>query len=112
MSSGSGATSGPSGSGHGDLIDVQQRADGRPVRFVWRGRLFVIRLIQESWEAGPAPEGSGAGRGAAFFRVLAAPGQGMPEGVFELRRDARDGSWTLRPDVNPALSWQVTDGAA
>jgi hypothetical protein len=31
-----------------------------------------------------------------FWRVEASPGQGMPPGVYELRRDAPTGIWTLR----------------
>jgi hypothetical protein len=30
-------------------VNVQARDDGRPVRFVWRGRLYTVRAILEHW---------------------------------------------------------------
>ena len=31
-----------------------------------------------------------------FWRVEAAPGQGMTPGVYELRQDVATGAWTIR----------------
>jgi Family of unknown function (DUF6504) len=32
-----------------NTVNVQARDDGRPVRFVWRGRLYTVRAILEHW---------------------------------------------------------------
>ena len=93
---------------YGESVQVHARADGRPLRFVWRSRLYVVRAILEHWVINrewwrePADSGeagdSAAGPGQpelVFWRVEAAPGQGLAVGVYELRRDAA-GTWTLR----------------
>ena len=91
---------------YGEPVEVQARKDGRPIRFVWRSRLYTVAAILEHWvinrewwrdPAGPGGQESGAGQPELeFWRVEAAPGQGMPPGVYELRRDATTGTWTLR----------------
>jgi Family of unknown function (DUF6504) len=96
---------------YGEPVEVQARRDGRPIRFVWRSRLYVVRAILEHWVINrewwrdPANQG-GQNQGGQepatgqpeleFWRVEAAPGQGMTPGVYELRRDAATGAWTLR----------------
>ena len=81
-------------------VEVHTREDGRPARFVWRGRLYTVRVILEHWvvnrewwqdtDANPEqPE-------MLYWRVAAAAGQGMPAGVYELRSDVSAGTWTLR----------------
>jgi hypothetical protein len=100
---------------YGEPVDVQARADGRPLRFVWRGRLYTVRAILEHWvinrewwrapgdpgDAGKPGDAQDAGAGPGrlelvFWRVEAAPGQGMTPGVYELRRETATGTWTLR----------------
>jgi len=96
---------------YGEQVNVHTRADGRPLRFVWRSRLYTVRAILEHWvinrewwrsrdPGGPAHPGQpGPGPGQPeleFWRVEAAPGQGMTPGVYELRREAATGTWTLR----------------
>ena len=91
---------------YGEPVNVQARDDGRPARFVWRGRLYTVRAILEHWvinrEWWQDPEASGPARAEPgqpeleFWRVEAAPGQGMAAGVYELRRDVATGAWTLR----------------
>src|ERR1700736_1991482 len=88
---------------YGEPVEVQARKDGRPIRFVWRSRLYTVRAILEHWvinrEWWRDPEGQESQTGQPeleFWRVEAAPGQGMPPGVYELRRDAVTGTWTLR----------------
>jgi hypothetical protein len=88
---------------YGEPANVQARDDGRPARFVWRGRLYTVRAILEHWvinrewwqdpgaEPGP-PE-------LEFWRVEASPGQGMTAETCDLRRDAT-GAWTLRPGAS------------
>ena len=98
---------------YGEPVKVSARPDGRPLRFVWRSRLYTVRAIFEHWvinrewwradgepgiQAGPEP-GPGSGPGQPeleLWRVEAAPGQGMTPGVYELRREVATGTWTLR----------------
>jgi hypothetical protein len=104
---------------YGEPVRVHARPDGRPVRFVWRSRLYTVRAILEHWvvnrewwrDPGGEP-GTGAGQPELeFWRVeaLLAPGgttppsppetrrgQGMTPGVCELRQDAATGAWTMR----------------
>jgi hypothetical protein len=91
---------------YGEPVEVQARPDGRPVRFVWRSRLYTVRAILEHWvinrewwrdPGDPArPETRPGQPELEFWRVEAAPGQGMTPGVYELRRQTDTGSWTLR----------------
>ena len=90
---------------YGESVQVHARADGRPLRFAWRSRLYVVRAILEHWvinrewwrdPEGPGPPGSDPGQPELeFWRVEAAPGQGMTAEVYELRRDAITGAWTI-----------------
>ncbi len=34
---------------YGEPVRVHARPDGRPVRFVWRSRLYTVRAILEHW---------------------------------------------------------------
>ncbi len=98
---------------YGEPVQVQARDDGRPLRFVWRSRLYTVRAILEHWvinrewwrdrrdpsdPSDPSDPGApGPGQPELeFWRVEAAPGQGMTPGVYELRRDIAVGTWTLR----------------
>ena len=85
-------------------VEVQTREDGRPARFVWRGRLYTVRSILEYWavnrewwrETDPVP----AQPELESWRVEASSGQGLLSGIYELRRDVAAGSWTLRRVVD------------
>ena len=96
---------------YGEPVGVRAREDGRPTRFVWRGRLYTVRAILEHWvinrEWWRAPGSAGerseeaAPAGWArpeleFWRVEASSGPGMTAGIYELRREAATGAWTLR----------------
>jgi len=85
---------------YGEPVNVQARDDGRPARFVWRGRLYTVRAILEHWvinrEWWQDPEAEPGRPELEFWRVEAAPGQGMAAGVYELRRDIATDAWTLR----------------
>jgi hypothetical protein len=91
---------------YGEPVQVKARPDGRPVRFVWRSRLYTVRAIWEHWVINrewwrePADSGdAGTEPGQPelmFWRVEAAPGQGMTPGVYELRQDVATGAWTIR----------------
>jgi hypothetical protein len=91
---------------YGEPVQVKARPDGRPIRFVWRSRLYTVRAIWEHWVINrewwrePADSGD-AGTGAGqpelvFWRVEAAPGQGLTPAVYELRQDAATAAWTIR----------------
>lgn len=85
---------------YGEPVNVQARDDGRPARFVWRGRLYTVHAILEHWVinrewwADPAAEPGQPE--LEFWRVEASPGPGMTAGVYELRREIATGAWTLR----------------
>jgi hypothetical protein len=85
---------------YGEPVNVQARDDGRPARFVWRGRLYTVGAILEHWvinrEWWQDPEAEPGQPELEFWRVEASPGQGMTAGVYELRRDAATDAWTLR----------------
>jgi hypothetical protein len=99
---------------YGEPVNVQAREDGRPVRFVWRGRLYAVHSVMEHWvvnrewwretsETGETDETAEAGQTdqanepeLRFWRVEASAGQGLPSGVYELRQDVAASTWTLR----------------
>ncbi len=94
---------------YGEPVDVQARPDGRPLRFVWRSRLYTVRAILEHWvinrewwrdpaiPASPGePEPEPGQPELEFWRVGASPGTGMSPAVYELRREPATGTWTLR----------------
>lgn len=91
----------------GDPVEVWL-SDGRPVRFVWRGRLYAVRRVLEHWvttrdwwreqsrpQHGTTEPDVYTEQYAAreFWRVEASPAREL--GVYELRFDAADGSWML-----------------
>ena len=95
---------------YGEPVNVQARDDGRPARFVWRGRLYTVRAILEHWiinrewwqdpyvPASSGPTGSEPGQPELeFWRVEASAGQGQAAEAYGLRRDASAGAWMLRP---------------
>ena len=95
-------TLGPRGSSvYGEPAEVRARDDGRPLRFVWRSRLYVVRAILEHWvinrEWWRDPAAEPGQPELEFWRVEAAPGQGVPSQVYELRRDPATSAWTISP---------------
>ena len=91
---------------YGEPAEVRARDDGRPIRFVWRSRLYVVHSILEHWvvnrEWWLEPETQPGQPELEFWRVEAAPGQGVPPRPFELRRSPPAGPWTLRPHLPQA----------
>ena len=89
---------------YGEPVNVQARKDGRPTRFVWRGRLYAVRSVMEHWvvnqewwrETGQPQKAQPDEPELRFWRVEASAGQGVPSGVYELRQDVATGAWTLR----------------
>lgn len=91
---------------YGEPVQVRARPDGRPIRFVWRSRLYTVRAILEHWVINrewwrePADPGNAADQPGQpelmFWRVEASPGQGTTPEVCELRQDVATGAWTIR----------------
>ena len=85
---------------YGEAVDIQAREDGRPTRFVWRGRLYTVRAILEYWvinlEGAEDPRSEPGQPDLEFWRVEARPGPGTTAGVYELRREAATNAWALR----------------
>jgi len=80
-----------------------QMNDGRPGRFVWRGRLYtVLAILQRPGESTASDEhdhdlegGSGRWR---CWRVTAAPGKNVPPVGFRLCYDPDADRWQLSRD--------------
>lgn len=89
---------------YGDPVDVWVR-DGRPARFVWRGRLYTVLRVLEHWvvtrewwkqqEGGEELPESAEPSDREFWRVEASPGRSAPAATYELRRDVAADSWLL-----------------
>src|SRR2546429_5567647 len=92
---------------YGEPVQVRARPDGRPIRFVWRSRLYTVRAILEHWVINrewwraPADPGNAADQPRQpqlkFWRVEASPGPGTTPEVCELRPDLATRAWTNRP---------------
>lgn len=83
---------------YGEPVDVWVRG-GRPVRFVWRGQLYLVLSVAEHWVAsrawwqqGPLP-GTAADR--EYWWVAASPGPRVAPALYELMRDAGTRGWLL-----------------
>ena len=98
----------------GEPVEVWLR-DGRPARFVWRGRMYTVMFVLDRQVApaataadpdppasGPASSGnansgtasSGTG-GSEYWRVEATPERSVPPATYELCRDVASGRWRL-----------------
>jgi hypothetical protein len=84
---------------YGEPIEVRDE-NGRPVRFVWRGRLYTVLGVLEQWVISrewwqrndPTAEVPAE---REFWRVEASPGRDVPSVICELRRDVESGDWLL-----------------
>jgi hypothetical protein len=85
---------------YGEPVNVRVRDDGRPTRFLWRGRLYTVSAILEHWvvnrEWWRDPEAERGQPELEFWRVEASSGPAMTAGIHELRREAATGIWTVR----------------
>jgi Family of unknown function (DUF6504) len=79
-------------------VEVQGN-DGRPSRFVWRGRLYtVLAVIQRPDEASAADEHDHDHRDWRCWRVTASPGRNVPAAAFRLCHDPAADRWVLSRD--------------
>jgi hypothetical protein len=89
------------GSG-GEPVEVWL-GDGRPARFVWRGRMYTVMFVLDRFvldrhmtPAGPpADQAAALGDGRECWRVEATPERVMPPTMFELCHDLAADRWTL-----------------
>ena len=84
---------------YGEPVNVWV-AGGRPVRFVWRGRLYTVLGVLDHWLVSrewwrQQDAGTGAPSERECWRVDASPGPAAPPVTCELRRDAATGGWLL-----------------
>ena len=84
----------------GEPVDVWLR-HGRPARFVWRGRLYVVLFVVDrrlSQPAGPAPAPEGGDDqppAHEHWLVEATAQQATAPATYELSRDPATDRWTL-----------------
>jgi hypothetical protein len=91
---------------YGEPVQVG-RTDGAPERFLWRGRLYLVRAVLEHWmEAGSwwqrmavpvglvgtAPD---SGDEREYWRVEAAAERRAASGIYDLCFDWLSGDWTV-----------------
>jgi hypothetical protein len=96
----------------GEPVEVWLR-NGRPARFVWRGRMHTVIFVLDrqvrpaATPADPAtggppangppasdPANSGT-QGSECWRVEATPGRSVPPATYELCLDLASGRWQL-----------------
>ncbi len=66
--------------------------DGRPARFIWRGRMHTVLLVLDRRSA--AGDETAAGR-AEVWLVEATAQRSVPPTRYELRHDPASDRWTL-----------------
>ncbi len=79
--------------------------DGRPARFVWRGRLYTVLSILERPPAQQDVHGQGGheeerdrdGEPIAWrcWKVTASAGRNVPANIYRLCQDPATGRWLL-----------------
>jgi hypothetical protein len=88
-----------------DAVDVRRDQSGqRPVQFLWRGRLYLVRDVLAHWvEVGAWWRQRGADglpvrvdeAGRQVWRVEAGAGRAAASGVYDLAYDESARTWTL-----------------
>lgn len=70
---------------------------GRPARFVWRGRLYVVLFVLDRRGGRPGPDGPSGDEPLSpeFWLVEATAQQATTAATFELRHDYGTSRWTL-----------------
>ena len=80
----------------GEPVEVWLR-DGKPSRFVWRGRLYSVLAVL----AGDSHAAGDAGRES--WRVEASPARSIPSAVYELAHEPAAGRWLISRAPGPTL---------
>ena len=74
-------------------VEVFDR-NGRPVRFVWRGRLYMVLFVRERWQTGTETNADGPAAHDCW-RVEATPMRAVPPAIYELCHDLAADRWSL-----------------
>ena len=77
----------------GEPVEVWLR-DGRPARFVWRGRMSAAEPASDPAKL-PLHRADPAPGGRECWRVEATPERTVPPTTYELCRDLASGRWSL-----------------
>jgi len=77
----------------GEPVEVSER-NGRPMRFVWRGRMYTVLFVVDR-RLTPAEPESGELAGREYWRVEATPGRLVPPAVYELCHDVAADRWSV-----------------
>jgi Family of unknown function (DUF6504) len=80
----------------GEPVEVWLR-DGKPERFVWRGRLYAVLAV-----LGEGPQVGGQ-RDRESWRVEASPARNVPSAIYELARETATGRWLISRAPGPTL---------
>jgi len=80
----------------GEPVEVWLR-HGRPARFVWRGRLYVVLFVLDRHGGNPGPTDSGSDQPLSpeYWLVEATAQRAITAAHFELCHDFETGHWTL-----------------
>jgi Family of unknown function (DUF6504) len=80
----------------GEPVEVWLR-HGRPARFVWRGRLYVVLFVLDRRGGRPGAAGSAGEEPLSpeYWLVEATAQQATTAATFELCHDYETGRWTL-----------------
>jgi hypothetical protein len=93
---------------HSEPVGVSLR-QGRPARFVWRGRLYTVLLVLDRQVIPSSPaaaaetdppgpdqaSGQSQSSGQEVWLVEATPQPAVAASRYELRQDLASGQWTL-----------------
>lgn len=70
--------------------------DGRPERFVWRGRMHTVLFVRDRRTAHKdSPDSVAVPAGLEIWLVEATAQRSVPASVYELRHDLQTDRWTL-----------------
>jgi hypothetical protein len=80
----------------GEPVEVWLR-HGRPARFVWRGRLYVVLFVLDRRGGKPGSAGPDGDEPLSpeYWLVEATAQQATTAATFELRHDHESSRWTL-----------------
>jgi hypothetical protein len=83
----------------GEPVEVWLR-HGRPARFVWRGRLYVVLFVRDkrvtrSLPGTPAPDDGDPPPAQEYWLVEATAQQATTAATYELCQEVSTGRWTL-----------------
>src|ERR1700683_1302437 len=86
---------------YAEPVNVRTRPDGRPTRFVWRDRLYIVRAILEHWvinrEWWQDPDAEPGQPELEFWRGGAGPGPPPRHALIRLRPPPRLSHLSLDP---------------